>query len=178
MKKTCIFIIGTNGVGKTTLAKEFINEFGGIKELSRNLTICNDGETCLAGFYNEDKKYGGVDGLNSTKVLEQIVDGALSKYERIICEGSFLNSFGINLTNAIFRAEKQLVVFLYAPISVLNKRLSERSGNKISQSVINKQNGCLRSARKWAQIGVPVLSFDTSKTGMSLIVESIKERLK
>lgn len=176
--KTCIYIIGTNGVGKTTLAKELIKKFGGIKESSRKLTTCNDNETCLAGFYDADKKYGGVDGLNSTKVLEEIVACALSKYERIICEGSFLNSFGINLTNAIFRAETQLVIFLYAPIPVLNNRLSERSGNKISKSVINKQNGCLRSARKWAQIGVPVLSFDTSKTDMSLIVESIKERLK
>lgn len=173
MKKTCIFIIGTNGVGKTTLAKGLINKFGGIRDISNNITFCNDGLSCLAGGYNMQSKYGGVDKLNSTKGLKDIVETGLSKCNTIICEGSFLDSFGMNLTNAMFVAEKHIVVFLYAPTKVIDKRLMLRSGNNINNKKIEKQQRCLRSAKKWASIGVPVLSFDTSIESTDTIINKI-----
>lgn len=37
--KTCVFITGTNSVGKTTLAKALIERFGGIKETAKELTF-------------------------------------------------------------------------------------------------------------------------------------------
>lgn len=175
--KTCIYIIGTNGVGKTTLAKELIKRFGGISEVSNNITYCNDGSICFAGRYNNESKYGGVDALNSTSVLKELVSCALSECDTIICEGSFLCSFGLNLTNAMFAAENPMVVFLYAPVKVLNERLLLRSGNGINKRIIDKQMGCLRSAKKWRSIGVNVLSYDTSKVDMTLIAKSIIENL-
>jgi len=40
--KTCVFITGTNSVGKTSLAKALIGLFGGIEEATKELTICRD----------------------------------------------------------------------------------------------------------------------------------------
>lgn len=175
--KTCIFIIGTNCVGKTTLAKGLINKFGGIRDVTNNITFSNDGTMCLAGRYSDSKRHGGVDKLNSTKGLKEVVRTGLLKCDTIVCEGSFLDTFGMNLTNAMFVAERYIVVFLYAPLQEINKRLIDRSGNNITEEVIKKQQNCLRSAKKWASIGVPVLSFDTSKYSVNNIEDKIIERI-
>ena len=126
--KTCIFINGTNCVGKSTLAKELIARFGGIGSVSRTLTSCKNGLVCFAGRYDLTKRYGGVDGFNSTKVLADVVLEGLQAHEVIVCEGSYFHTIGLNLTNAMFEAEQHLVVYLYAPVDTLNARLLERGG--------------------------------------------------
>lgn len=175
--KTCIFIIGTNGVGKTTLAKELIKKFGGVSEISNDITFCNDGSCCFAGRYDSKSKYGGVDALHSTSVLKDLVEYGLSRCNTIICEGSLLGYFGLNLTNAMFAAEKYIVVFLYAPAKSLDERLIGRSGSRINKRIIDKQISFLRSAKKWASIGVSVLSFDTSVSVLDSIVSKIFEQI-
>jgi len=159
--KTCVFIIGTNGSGKSALAKELITRFGGIREVSKGFTGCNNGLVGFAGRYTLDSNYGGVDSLNSTKALEEIIKKAFETHEVIVCEGSYMDTFGMNLTNAMFIAQRHLVIFLYANNSVLHKRLKHRSGGGLTEKIISKQKRVARAAEKWKQVGVPVLYIDS-----------------
>ncbi len=174
--KTCVFITGTNAVGKTSLAFGIIEAFGGIAEANKALTRCADGRVCFAGRYVYGRKFGGVDGLNATSGLRDVVRLGLETSEIIFCEGMYLHTFGLNLTNALFAAEKQLVCFLYAPASVISQRLKERSGTKI-HTALRQQMACAASANKWASIGVPVLAINTGETKTADAVEIVKKAL-
>lgn len=176
--KTCIFINGTNCVGKSTLAKELIARFGGIGSVSRTLTSCKNGLVCFAGRYDLTKRYGGVDGFNSTKVLADVVLEGLQAHEVIVCEGSYFHTIGLNLTNAMFEAEQHLVVYLYAPVDTLNARLLERGGKPLTPVMASKQKQCLVAARKWAAMGVPVLTYDTSKIAPPNIATEVISKIE
>lgn len=161
--RTCVFITGTNSSGKTALAKALIEKFGGIKEATKELTICQDSRICFAGKYSYESRYGGVDAFNCTRVLPDIVKKGLEKSEVIICEGSYLDTFGNNLINAIFQAQRYLVIMLYAEGTVLHNRLIERSKKGCNQGILTKQKNVLRAVKKWYEIGVPVQCYDTGK---------------
>lgn len=171
--KTVVFIIGTNAVGKTTLAKEIIRRCGGVAREEGRSTVCRDGRTVLAGKFS-GVKHGGVDGLNETRCLADMAREAFRRYEVFVCEGSYMNTFGINLTNALFTGERHLVVFLYAPIAVIDGRLKDRTaGGHIKETIILKQRLALASSRKWADIGVPVLSFNTADVPATAIADAV-----
>jgi broad-specificity NMP kinase len=176
MTKTCVFITGTNATGKTTLAKELQRRFGGLADVTPTISNCADNRICFAGKY-DGRKYGGVDSLNSTRVLAEIVERALQSHDVIICEGSYLHTFGNNLTNAIFKAERNIVILLYAPLQELNKRLIARSGAGVNVGIANKQKTCARSFAKWKSIGVEVRAFDTSKENPGQIAEAVIQLL-
>ena len=175
--KTCVFITGTNAVGKSSLAKELIERFGGIKSSSKTLTVCNNERVCLAGHYENGRKYGGVDGFNQTKCLESVVREGLSSHDIILCEGMYLHTFGINLTNAAFVADKQLIVFLYCPVQEIHRRLLERSGKGLTKDAVKTQLQCSKAAKKWASIGVPVLSIDTSQIGTDAAAQMVINKI-
>lgn len=177
--KTCVFITGTNAVGKSTLAKELISRYGGILSSDKTLTVCNDTRITLAGHYDPEKRYGGVDGFNQTKCLEDVVKNALRGHEVVICEGMYMHTFGMNLMRAAFAAEKQLVVFLYAPVAEIHRRLLERSGKGLTnEAVWRKQLNTATAAKKWASIGVPVLSFDTSVTSLKQVADTVTAKIE
>ena len=176
--KTCVFITGTNAVGKSSLAKALIARYGGIKSASKTLTVCRNGRVCLAGHYENGRKYGGVDGFNQTKCLESVVREGLSSHDIILCEGMYLHTFGINLTNAAFVADKQLLVFLYCPVQEIHRRLLERSGKGLTNDAVwKKQLNCATAAKKWASIGVPVLSIDTSQIGTDAAAQMVINKI-
>ncbi len=178
MNKVCVFITGTNAVGKSTLAKELIRQYGGISHSDKTLTLCGDGRVCFAGRYDLNRQYGGVDGFNQTKCLESVVRQGLRRSDVIICEGMYLHTFGMNLTNAAFVADRQLLIFLYTPVKEIHRRLLERSGKGLSnEAVWRKQLNCATAARKWASIGVPVLSFDTSQVPVSDISQNVMAKI-
>ena len=159
--KTCIFITGTNSVGKTTLAKSLIERFGGIREATKELTFCNDTRVCFAGRYSNETRYGGVDSFNCTRVLPEVVQKAFETCDIVFCEGSYLDTFGMNLTNAMFEAQRNLVVLLYADGKVLHSRLLERGKKGATERTLPKQKSACIAANKWAEIGVPVMCFNT-----------------
>ena len=174
--KTCVFITGTNCAGKTSVAKELIHYFEGIEHADKKLTACKDSRVCLAGYYDMSKRFGGVDSLNSTKILSEVIENGLSQHEIIVCEGSYFHTIGLNLTNAMFKANRHLVVYLYAPIETLNLRLLKRGGKSITPIMSSKQRQCCVAARKWQQMGVPVLTFDTSRVlSAEIAIGIIKE---
>lgn len=177
--KTVVFITGTNAVGKSTLAKVLQARFGGIGATRADVTYCRNGVCAFAGSYTGNSIYGGVDaiknesGSSCTSRLTEVVTAAFRTCDVVFCEGMMMHTFGINLTNALFLGDRGLVVFLYAPGSVINERLIGRSGRTVTESILRKQKATAASARKWASIGVPVLSFDTSKTTPERIADEI-----
>lgn len=177
--KTVVFITGTNCVGKSTLARNLIRHYGGIAEETATFTLCADRRVCFAG-----TGYGGgaecacgVDKLGSTRTLADVVKQGLERSNCVICEGSFLNSFGLNLTNAMFAGNNALVVFLYAPISELNNRRLQRSNRQANGHMVTRQNGAARAAKKWQSIGVHVLAIDTSHKTPNEIADMVINKL-
>ena len=138
--KACVFITGTNGVGKSSLAWAIINRYGGVDRIT-----------------NEK-------GSSCTSKLAEVVGEALRHSEVVLCEGSFMNTFGMNLVNALFKAERQLVVSLFLPPPIIYKRLINmslgRNGKRNFELIFKKQRQAMIAARKWEQIGVPVLQFN------------------
>lgn len=171
--KTCVFITGTNSVGKTTLAKALIQRFGGIRETTKELTFCNDSRVCFAGRYKDESRFGGVDVFNCTRVLSDVVEKGLESCDIVFCEGSYLDTFGINLTNAMFQAQKHLVVFLYADSVVLQSRLLERGKEGLSYRTLPKQKNACKAANKWAEIGVPVMCYNTGEFSLDEETEEV-----
>lgn len=180
---TCVFITGTNCTGKSTLARALMRRFGGVTETTADTTFCG-GAAAFAGRYSG--KHGGVDSLNSTSVLEGVVRRALARVGTVFCEGSYLDTFGLNLTNALFAAEAQLVVLLHCPVGVLSRRIKDRRRSPLTpqreaavmEGVARKQRRCVSAARKYASIGVPVAAFDTSATATEEIADAVVAHLK
>lgn len=186
--KACVFITGTNGVGKSSLAWAIINRYGGVDRIENQVTYCKNGGVSLAGKYGTTV-YGGVDritnekGSSCTSKLAEVVGEALRHSEVVLCEGSFMNTFGMNLVNALFKAERQLVVSLFLPPPIIYKRLINRSlgrnGKRNFELIFKKQRQAMIAARKWEQIGVPVLQFNTSEITieeeMDIVMNKISE---
>lgn len=124
--KTCVFITGTNCSGKSTIARHLQQHFGGIREIASDTTWCNDSRACFAGIYHDGRKHGGVDALSKTSTLADIVTRGLQKADVIFCEGSYFDTFGMNLLNAMFNAQNFLYVFLYCDGETLMRRHQER----------------------------------------------------
>lgn len=156
--KKCVFITGTNAVGKSSLAWEIITRYGGVDRITN------------------DK------GSSCTSRLAEVVEEGLKHCEVIICEGSFLDTFGMNLINALFKAEQQYVISLYADNLTIFNRLGNRSNGKNGkrstksiQKVFDKQLRCMRAARKWQEIGVRVLQINTAETSLQDVVSRVLE---
>lgn len=186
MKKTCVFICGTNCSGKTTVAKALQARFGGIRATTQDTTFCNDGRVCFAGRYKTDSKHGGVDVLNRTDTLAGIVKNGFQTADVVFCEGSYLDTFGQNLCNALFAGERCLYVFLYCNKSELMRRNYERLSEakrlngtraEVIERMMNKQRRVLSSAKKFASVGVPVMSIDSAKVSTDEVVETILKHL-
>ncbi len=184
--KTCVFITGTNAVGKSALAWEFITRYGGVDRITNDVTYCVEGNICFAGRYGETR-YGGVDritndkGSSCTSRLADVVAEGLRHADTIFCEGSFMNTFGLNLSNALFKAERQLVVNLYADPQTIWNRLTARSkgknGKRNFDLIVKKQKCSMIAAQKWQSIGVKVLQFNTAETTIEEEVAAILQAI-
>lgn len=174
MRKTCVFIIGTNASGKSTVARKLIESFGGIESYSNGISSTKDG-VAFAGRY--DVKYGGVDNLNGTTILRDIVKKALESTDCIICEGMRLKCWGPNLTHAMFNADRQIVIFLYAPLEEIQKRLAERSNGTLNKDIIRGQRESAHSAKKWQTAGCDVVAIDTTKQTADQIADFIINKI-
>lgn len=186
--KAVVFITGTNAVGKSTLAWSLIERFGGICEERDCVTYCKDKRYGLAGRY-KDKRYGGVDnitndkGSSCTSRLADVVREGLQTADVMFCEGSFMNTFGLNLTNALFLGDKALVVSLYAPPAVIYARLKNRSngmncaGKRNWPMIFSRQKQAMIAAQKYEQIGCKVLQFDTSVYSTEQVRDAILDYL-
>lgn len=163
--KACVFIIGTNGVGKSTLAKAIIELCGGIDndKTTKEITYCNNGKVSLAGNYH--KKFCGLDSLGQTKILATLCEQALAKSDVFISEGCRMNTLGMSMTNAMFKADAYLVVSLYTDMLTIYNRLQERTGSEKKRDykqIQALQRQSMKVAKKWQSIGVHVVQLNSS----------------
>lgn len=184
MRKTCILIAGANCSGKTSVAKCLIDRFGGIGRVTDTATFSADGRAVFAGRYT-GVKHGGVDWLNGTGALQGIVREGLMTADVAICEGSYLDTFGMNLLNAIFEAERQAYVALWCGRAELHRRnmarlnadslrkrtLAEEAA--IMQGIYRRQDRVFKAAKKYASIGVPVLNYNAVELSAVAIADKI-----
>lgn len=161
--KKAVFIAGTNAVGKTSVIREIIDAYGGIKTYKDKITFLND-DAAAVGKYG-GCKYGGLDTINETSSLANLIKIALEKVDTVFVEGQTLHTFGLNITNAIFAAPKALWVLLYADIETLSQRVKKRGGRGLSQGMIDKQKLCISSFKKIRGIGVKAIAINTSIEG-------------
>lgn len=174
--KKCILIIGTNAVGKSTLARNIIRLSGGISQVEERVTYCNDGKTAVIGDYSKGKKIEGVDAFAETKCVKGIIEA--TDRENVVFEGLKCGTFGLSIQGALFASNKQLVVFLYASAKTINERLLKRSSTGIkSKQVLLSQKNNLNSALKYKEIGVPVICFDTEKFTEEEIAEKVMNKI-
>ena len=182
----CALITGTNAVGKSSVAKEIISRFGGISNENDSVTYLRDGGVCLAGRY-VTRIYGGVDSLvdsrgrSCTSVLADVVQRGLQNADVIICEGSRVNTFGMNVLNALFKAKRQIVLNLYADKKTLFKRLVERSGacqKRNFGAILKGQRASMLAARKFQSVGVPVLQYNTAEYTAAQIADALLNKIE
>jgi hypothetical protein len=184
--KACVFITGTNGVGKSALAWAIIDRYGGVDRITNDVTYCVEGNICLAGKYGVTR-YGGVDritndkGSSCTSRLAAVVEEGLAHADVIVCEGSFLNTFGLNLTNAMFKADRHLIVSLYSHATTIYNRIIGRSngmngtGKRNWPTILRKQRQAMIAAKKWQSIGVKVLQINS---GTVTVEEELNQVIK
>ena len=174
--KKIVAIIGTNAVGKTTLARNIIAHAGGVQEIIDDVTYCMDGKTAIVGNYTEEKKTAGVDEFRETKFLAE----KLKTIERdiIVFEGLKCGTFGMSIQNALFSGTDSLIVFLYASAKIINERLINRSQKGInSVNVLTQQKANLNAAIKYKELGVPVISINTDKFSPEQIFEKVNSSI-
>lgn len=163
MKKV-ICITGTNAVGKTSVAKWIINQLGGISFVKEGVSYMESSKSAILGDYTKNSKFLGVDGFGCTNVVRNLVKKALEHADTVFFEGEKCGTFGNNILLPLLEAEKSLFVLLYAPQKVINERLKQRTGTGIkTRGVMLSQKQKADSFLKYREIGIPAISFDTSK---------------
>ena len=169
--------------GSISLAGKYgVTRYGGVDRITNDVTYCKTGSISLAGKYGVTR-YGGVDritnenGSSCTSRLADVVEEALRNAEVVICEGSFMNTFGLNLTNAMFKAQRYLVVSLYCPPQLIYERLTARSngrnGKRNFELIWKKQRQAMIAARRWQEIGVRVLQMNTAEVTLDEELEKV-----
>ena len=186
--KTVVFIIGTNGVGKSTVARALLDYYGGPALEEDQVVYTRVGRVAFAGSYGA--KYGGVDrlknedGTTGTSALAGVVEKALRKADTVFCEGSYMDTFGLNLSNALFKGDAALVVSLFAYPLTIYDRLESRSagqhgdGKRNYDKILQKQKRTMVAARKWYSIGVPVIQLNTSLMSVEAIRDAVVCRIQ
>lgn len=175
--KTCVFITGTNGTGKTSVARELIRLFGGVAREDTAgdgaiVSVMRDARVVFAGRY-EGVKFGGVDYLNATSILPALIAYSFLDHDVFVAEGSYLDTFGPNLTGTMFQAQARLVVCLYADAETLRERVLTRGGKGLTASILKKQRRVLNNAKKYQQHGCTAICFDTRRMDYREIAREI-----
>ena len=77
-----------------------------------------------------------------------------------------MNTLGMSLTNAMFKADAYLVVSLYTDMLTIYNRLNERTGSdkkRDYKQIQALQKQSMKVAKKWQGIGVRVLQFNSAE---------------
>lgn len=176
--RSCIFIMGTNCTGKSTLAREIIKREGNISRVSKLCTYTNNGRVAFGGSYASESSCGvGVDRLGKTSCLiDAICEAEKFGFDTFVAEGCIIGTFGMNITNALLLADNPTIVFLHANPETIKRRLYERSGSKLTRKIMDKQKSIINAVLKYKEIGVRVLAFN-DKIRIEKIADHVKERL-
>lgn len=166
---------GTNGVGKSTAVRGFLEKYGRNAELRPYrigsalcpITVEKTHRFAIIGDYSQTTP--GVDRISSKEVLLQLLDVLMKEgFESIIFEGSimcktFKLSSMIN-TAAARRGYLFRCAVLYTTFEIGFERVLNRSGDRGQkpENWMAIQENVFVSSRKLKSIGVPITYIDTS----------------
>jgi cytidylate kinase len=156
-------MVGCPCSGKTTLARYIIEKNGGIKSEQDGFTVTHN-EVVLAGKYSS-VAYPGFDRM-------QVFAKPNFECKTLIYEGTSMARF--NSEKIDFLIENNgTVIFLYAPLAVINSRLIERSGERKRKHLISDIRAVNQYVKKIKEVGLRLLLFDTSKYDTEQIYNEI-----
>ncbi|MCD7721312.1 MAG: hypothetical protein LUI09_03690 [Prevotellaceae bacterium] len=163
MSKTVVLVCGTNRVGKTTLVDTLLGLAGEPRAADGGIVECGR----MAGLH-ADKTH------TSTKRLAPVISRLFEEHDIVFVEGMYLGTSGVIPLTLLHLAEKQLVVFLYAKVSELaaRKRKRPKAYGDFS-AIINKQRQVCRAVNRFAEAGIPVISFETGGGNAERIAEQV-----
>lgn len=173
--KRLVLIYGTNGVGKTTLAKEIIKRCGGIEKFEADITYLRNGKVSLAGKYSV--KYGGLDWLNSTKILPTLAMEAFKRSDTLIIEGKMSGSFDGNIGVTSYAADSVLCIPLFCNLKTLDERIKQRGGGGVTEHIVKDQKKALNISKKWKEAGAVIMPFDTSTMNAETIADDVLKKI-
>lgn len=142
MVKTLVVIYGTNGAGKTSLARNILGDkIFGTRLESGMITLSEDESVCAIGGYFS--KCGGVDGIKNSENWYKILYETLltQKSDIIVMEGSLLSTLLNNPLKNFLKAKYEYglqieCVFLKTSAETAIKRVYSRNGKIPKAKVI------------------------------------------
>lgn len=175
----CTMIMGTNGVGKSTLARTIQQRLGGIQTYANEISYLSDGESFFLGKY-AGVKLGGVDYINEAKKLAQIARKGLKTHKNCFMEGRYINTISQYLLNVLFSFDRQLVVLLYLPEDKIRERIIQRTGvfKGDMPYILKAQKNAMNAMVKYKAMGVPILCINTSEISPDDIADKILTYIK
>lgn len=157
-----LVIYGCHGAGKTTLAKQILQEDGkNFTEHSSQYgkyTISEHGNVIAVGKYSIN--CGGADSLAGTQFYYEMLEHLLKKFDNrlIVIEGIFLSALFKVPLNEFLKIKydygvEVLQVFLFADAKTSYERVLARSGRppKVS-NIVNKVNSVKNNILKFREL--------------------------
>lgn len=162
MVRKLYIIYGCHGAGKTTLAKNILQQEGEISEYKNEYgtyTVSKNKKYVAVGQYHS--KCGGADSIKTTELYFKMIDFLLENFPDsiVICEGIFLSAlFNSPLKHFLrYKYEKGVEitqVLLYTSIETSYNRVLNRNNREPKlDNIQNKQKSVLRTFKKFHDLG-------------------------
>ena len=187
MVKRLYIIYGCHGAGKTTLAKNVLQQFGEIKEYKNEYgtyTTSKNNEYVAVGQYHS--KCGGADSIKTTDLYFKMIDFLFKEYPNstVICEGIFLSGlFSKPLKHFLrYKYDKNIEItqiLLYADVATSYKRVYYRNNiHPKEQNIINKQKSVTRTFLKFQELcEFNSIIINTENKTSDQVFKEFKERI-
>lgn len=182
-----IQICGTNGVGKTTLARKVLTSSPfkryEVCAAGENKEVWFDGDTAIIGRYGT-ANCGGVDadGYLTEILLETILRTIREFKPRVLMFEDYRYGSVYNFKRRVHEIARgngyeYIVFLLVADPKTIVERIIGRSGNENRNfdAKIELQKACIRSAKRIARDGVKVKVIDTGKSTRQEVADALSE---
>lgn len=177
-----ILITGTNCTGKSTLVRNLIKFFGGVKRTEGKwMTLCEYAgkKIGIAGVYGNANTACGYDAAYKYKKLPEIAEAAKKNCcDYVFAEGMTLHTFGLIPTLFLFEYSDGHFVFnLRADMKKLEERLIVRTGVGERKNVLKNAECAARSAKKFAEIGADTTIVRTDIVGEQELMHLVLKKI-
>lgn len=182
---TLILIVGTNGVGKSTLMRAVIRGLGGQHESSDKFitTVNNNKDICIIGPYGASKCCVGGDSFCATSGRDILttIQEAKKSYRIVLCEGRYIATFSNSRINAYFSGgTKVIAIHLSGDENYIKKNIEARGG-KFSAHMVKGVRSISNWLKKIGTIGALTLEIPPSvdyRIKQKLILNIIENELR
>lgn len=193
MTRVLVNIRGTNGAGKTSLIKSFIDETTEHIYLNNKIIATHFKRYNLIaiGEYSFDKKMGGADLLSGQEEYFKIIEYILSNYsENILFEGLLVSTTFNTYFKKFEKYKKEfnlnyIILLLNPPVKTCLDRVHNRTkrGEYYKKNVVEKHKAIYNASLKFHKKGSKLIIINNEKepiniTKTKLLKLITKESLK